>query len=162
MGRSYLFECAKCGYKAKVSGRADNGFDFSVQTILCRDCKKLYDAVIRLKVPDEVGLKPFPGNPANRLRKTRPADPPPTFEAVLNRLPLPGAKRFKWLQFKLRCPISSVHKVQVWNEPGRCPRCGLYLEKNALPFRMWECGDGARKAEARGQKSEGRGQRSEG
>jgi hypothetical protein len=139
MGRSYLFECAKCGYKAKVSGRTDHGFDFSVQTILCRDCRKLYDAVIRLKIPHEVSLKTWPGAPNHRLRKTRTAsDIPPTFETVLNRLPLPGAKRFRWLQFKIRCPISSVHKVQEWNEPGHCPRCGVYLEKNALPFRMWE------------------------
>jgi hypothetical protein len=139
MGRSYLFECARCGYKAKVSGRADHGYDFSVQTILCRDCKTLYDAVIRLKVLDDVGLKSFPGNPANRLRKTRPAsETAPALDVVLNRLPLPGAKRFKWLQFKIRCPVSSVHKVQTWDEPGRCPRCGIYLEKNALPFRMWE------------------------
>ena len=139
MGRSYLFECPKCGYKAKVSGRADHGFDFSVQTILCRDCKKLYDAVIRLKVVHQVGFKFSPGSPANRMRKTRTApDAPPAFDTVLNRLPLPGAKRFRWLQFKIRCPVSSVHKVQVWNEPDRCPRCGIYLEKNALPFRMWE------------------------
>ena len=55
MGRSYWFECPKCGYRAKVSGRADRGLSFFVQTILCRDCRELYDAVTRLRVPDESG-----------------------------------------------------------------------------------------------------------
>ena len=55
MGRSYWFECPKCGYRAKVSGRADQGLTFFVQTILCCDCRELYDAVTRLKVPDEWG-----------------------------------------------------------------------------------------------------------
>jgi hypothetical protein len=30
MGRSYWFECPKCGYRAKVSGRADRGLSFFV------------------------------------------------------------------------------------------------------------------------------------
>ena len=55
MGRSYWFECPKCGYRARVSGRADQGLSFVVQTILCCDCRELYDAVTRLKVPDEWG-----------------------------------------------------------------------------------------------------------
>ena len=134
MGRTYLFECPKCEFKAKVSGRADQGFNFSVQTILCRDCKKLYDAVVRLKILNEPA-KLFPAR-IGKLQKI--PDTPPTFESVLNRLPLPGAKRFRWIQFKIRCPLSTVHKVQAWNDPGRCPRCGIYLEKNALPFRLWE------------------------
>ena len=67
MGRSYWFECPKCGYRAKVSGRADRGLSFFVQTILCRDCRELYDAVIRLRVPDEFGG----GRDFGRLRKER-------------------------------------------------------------------------------------------
>src|ERR1700674_5874389 len=53
MGRSYWFECPRCGYRAKVSGRADRGFNFSVQSIVCRDCKELYDAVTRARIPDQ-------------------------------------------------------------------------------------------------------------
>ena len=34
----------------KSSGRADRGLSFFVQTILCRDCRELYDAVTRLRV----------------------------------------------------------------------------------------------------------------
>ena len=51
MGRSYWFECARCGYRAKVSGREDRGRTFFVQTEFCRDCRELYDAVSRALVP---------------------------------------------------------------------------------------------------------------
>ena len=137
MGRSYHFECPRCGYRAKVSGRADRGSHLWVQTILCRDCKVLYDAVTRLKVPGESGFRPNAGFPNGRLRKKN-ADRPPAFEAALNRLPLRAGNRAKWIPFKVACPVSAAHKVQIWNEPGKCPRCGVYLERNALPFRLWE------------------------
>jgi hypothetical protein len=140
MGRSYWFECPKCGYRAKVSGRADQGLSFSVQTILCRDCRELYDAVIRLRVPDEFeGLGSLAG-----WRRGRPLNPyrsiksPPGFQSVVNRLPQTGVKRCRWLTFKIQCPVSALHRVQSWNEPDRCPRCGIYLEKSALPYRLWD------------------------
>jgi len=139
VGQTYQFECPKCGYKTRVSGKGDRGFNFSVQTILCRDCKKLYDAVVRLKVADEPLPRSFSRTeptPARRMKFARVTAP--AFDAAVNQLPLPGAKPSVWLQFKIRCPVSSVHKVQVWNEPGKCPRCAVYLEKNALPFRVWE------------------------
>ena len=140
MGRSYWFECPKCGYRAKASGRADRGLSFLVQTILCRDCRELYDAVIRLRIADEFGGRGSSG----RLRKEGLPRPqpgmaaPPGFLAVLNRLPLTGAKRFKWLAFMPQCPVSAMHRVRSWNDPDRCPKCGVYLEKNALPYRLWD------------------------
>ena len=96
MGRSYWFECPKCGYRTKVSGRADRGLSFCVQTILCRDCKELYDAVTRLKVQDESGGWGQLGGLYNAASAKAPAAlaAPPAFSAVLNRLPLKGAKRF--------------------------------------------------------------------
>ena len=140
MGRSYWFECSKCGYRATVSGRADRGLAFFVQTILCRDCKQLYDAVTRLRVPDESeGLGSFAG-----WRLVRSPNPyrsissPPGFQSVLNRLPQTGVKRFRWLSFKIQCPVSALHHVRSWNEPDRCPKCGIYLEKEALPYRLWD------------------------
>ena len=139
MGRTYLFECAKCGYRAKVSGGADEGFHFFVQTIVCRDCKKIYDAVTRLRVVDESRLKPLFPLPTARSRAGKKViEVPPTFDAALNRMPLSGARRYKWIPFKISCPVSAVHKVQSWKDPGKCPACGYYLEKNALPFRIWE------------------------
>src|SRR4051812_38144467 len=135
MGRSYLFECAKCGYKAQVSGGADEGFEFAVQTIACRDCRALFDSVVRLRVPD-TGLKIPSELQRMRLRKSA-QEPPPSFESVLARLPLAGVE-FKWVQFKIRCPVSPFHRVHGWKDPGKCPRCGTYLDKNALPFRYWD------------------------
>ena len=136
MGRSYLFECPKCGYRAAISGRADRGFSFCVQTILCRECRALYDAVTRLKVADEPGFRANPGFQKLRSRR-RISDNPPAFESVLNRLAA-ESQRSRWIHFKIHCPVSSTHKVQLWNEPGKCPRCGIYLEKSALPFRLWD------------------------
>ena len=139
MGRSYLFECPRCGYKARVSGGADRGFSFSVQTILCRDCRVLHDAVVRVKASNGALAAARPGFAWPRFRSpTQPWATPPPFDAVLNRLPFPGARQFRWVQFKLRCPVSPLHRVQLWRDPGKCPRCNAYLEKNALPFRIWE------------------------
>jgi Zn-finger nucleic acid-binding protein len=140
MGRSYWFECPNCGYRANVSGRADRGLSFCVQTILCLDCKELYDAVSRIRIPDQSGAL---GHSAG-LRQAKSSNPSrslsvaPSFQSVLNRLPYTGVKRFRWLPFQIQCPVSPRHRVQSWNEPDQCPRCGIYLEKNVLPFRIWD------------------------
>ena len=141
MGRTYLFECPKCSYRAKVAGGAQDGFNFAVQTILCRDCKELYDSVVRMRVSprptDQVkglrfGLRnAFARNP-KALRQ------PPTFLAALNRLPPSGRTTSAWVSFPLRCPVSSLHRVQAWKSPGQCPRCGVHLEHSAVPYRMWD------------------------
>ncbi len=138
MGRSYLFECTKCGYKAKVSGGTDEGLNCCIQTILCRDCHKLYDSVIRLKVRADAGRGIVFGHQPVRTRGRRSGDVPPAFEAVINRLPPASAKRFRWIQFKICCPVSAAHRVQIWNDPGKCPQCAHYLEKSAPPFRIWD------------------------
>src|SRR5207248_3422048 len=99
MGRSYWFECSKCGYRAKVSGGADRGLHFFVQTIACRDCKQLYDAVTRLRVPDEsaFGLGVSTSGWRRRGQTVQRVSFPPDFQAVLNRLPYRGVRRLKWL-----------------------------------------------------------------
>jgi hypothetical protein len=122
-----------------VSGCADRGFHFSVQTILCRDCKELYDAVTWLKIPAEIKSKPLFGLQHQRFhRQGHVADAPPAFDSVLNRLLFAGARKLHWLQFKIRCPVSPAHRVRIWNEPDKCPRCGFPLERNTMPFRIWE------------------------
>jgi len=141
MGRTYWFECAKCGYRAKVSGGADRGFNLCVQTILCRNCRELCDAVTGLKALAS-STAASPGKPwgmgvAKPATRPPPASPP-RFQEALNRLLYTGAREREWLQFKLQCPVSALHKVDPWNDPGKCPRCGLLLEKNALPFRIWD------------------------
>ena len=135
MGRSYLFECSKCGYHATVSGGADAGGEFSVQTTACRDCRVLFDSVVRWRMPDN-GFK-FMADFRLRLRKSD-HETPPSFEAALSRLPLLDIRKFKWVQFKPRCAVSLAHRVHAWNEPGKCPRRGNFMDKNALPFRYWD------------------------
>lgn len=138
MGRSYWFECARCGYRAKVSGRLDRGLNLFVQTILCQDCKELYDAVTRIRVPDRTSH----GSIEQLQHKLRPFQEglkrAPTFAGALNRLSLTGGQRFKWVQFPVQCPVASFHRVKPWNDPDKCPRCGIYLDKNTLPYRIWD------------------------
>jgi len=140
MGRSYWFECSKCGYRAKVSGRAERGLDFAIQTILCRDCKQLYDAVVRLRIADSLKERSLNlgFQKQNAFTTQRLSFSPPSFEAVLNRLPPRGVKYFRWLRFKPQCPISPYHRVEEWNAPAKCPQCGVHLEQNAIPYRLWD------------------------
>lgn len=141
MGRSYWFECPRCSYRAKVSGRPDRGIDFFVTTILCRDCKQLYDAVTRMRWPEGT-LRRLRANGfmlrSHLLQQSHAPRTAPKFEAALNRLPLKTPGRFKWINFPAQCPVSPTHRVQSWNDPDKCPRCGMFLEKGALPYRIWE------------------------
>ena len=139
MGRTYWFECTKCGYRAQVSGKPDRGLNVYVQTIACTDCKALYDIVTRLRVPDESkGMRFSFGLNGLRFSLQQRNSVPPTFHSALNRLPYRGVKHYKWLNFKPQCPVSPIHRVQNWSENDKCPRCGLHLDKNALPYRIWE------------------------
>ena len=139
MGRSFYFECSRCGYRARVSGGADRGLNFFVQTILCRDCRELHDAVIRLRVPDNREQRLWPGlhRPKSGLQKPQAAGPP-AFQAALNRLPYRGVRHFRWLKFKAQCPVAAYHRIEAWTERDKCPRCGLELERGALPYRIWD------------------------
>jgi hypothetical protein len=113
-----------------------------VQTILCRDCKDLHDAVTKLRIPDEVVPSLQRAGLGLKGRKLwdaqRPPNRPPSFDVALNRLFYRGVNRFRWIQFKLQCPVSPIHRVQDWTDPGKCPRCGIYLERSALPYRIWD------------------------
>ena len=137
MGRSYWFECAKCGYRARVSGRPDRGLNLFVQTIVCQDCKELYDAVIRMRVPQDFTRGGLQLNGKLRAQNDG-SRRPPTFLGALNRLNVTGALKSRWLRFPAECPVASFHRVKPWIDPDKCPRCGIYLEKNTLPYRIWE------------------------
>jgi hypothetical protein len=135
MGRTYLFECEKCGYRAKVAGGAAEGAELTVQTILCYQCRELIDAVVSVKVPwppavgDTTIAAKFKG-------KTKAVAPP--FAAVVDRLPLLGRVRTRWHRFKPACPIAPTHRIREWNLPDKCPRCGVFLERGATPLKQWE------------------------
>ena len=137
MGRTFLFECSRCGYRAKVSGGADRGFHFAVQTIVCGECKELYDAVTGLKVPNPTALSRWKLK-ASRQEAAKAPTTPPTFQAALNRLMFPAMKRFRWQHFNAVCPVAVHHRVKEWQQPGKCPKCGYFLECNAVPFRRWD------------------------
>jgi len=136
MGRTYLFECPKCGYRAKVAGGSTRGFYFAVQTILCYDCKELHDSVTALKTPAP-GLAALAGGTQFKARRKQ-TTTAPTFLAALNRLPPSGSKRLRWAYFKAACPVSARHRIREWQSPDKCPRCGCFLEPNAIPFRIWD------------------------
>lgn len=141
MGRSYWFECSKCGYRAKVSGGQDRGTDLFVETILCKDCKQLYDAVTRLRICDGQTVTEAEISAKLRgfsLNSSWSASAAPGFTNLVNRLPLSGLSRSRWVQYKPRCPVSSIHRIRGWIDPDKCPRCGVFLERNGLPFQVWE------------------------
>ena len=43
MGQTYEFRCPSCGYRAEVSGGDDAGMVACTTTIICEDCRKLFD-----------------------------------------------------------------------------------------------------------------------
>lgn len=138
MGRTYLFECAKCGYRATVAGGSEQGPHLAVQTIHCLDCRELHDVVTELKVPTAPEkiprwkLRPTPF-------ETGPSDEkPPTFAAALNQLVIGSGKRFRWVRYKLVCPVSARHRIREWKQPGKCPKCGVFLDGSGAPFKVWD------------------------
>jgi hypothetical protein len=105
---------------------------------MCRDCKQLYDVVTRLRFADEPQRDTLSLRRLGLWNHPRLLRHAPRFEAVLNRLPSRPLRNFRWLQFSPQCPASPAHRIQVWNAPDKCPRCATVLEKNVLPYRIWE------------------------
>ncbi len=128
MGRTYHFECSYCHYRANIAGGTDSGWHCEIQTVTCRDCRELYDVFIRQRrLADDPGRPPkFPGF-------FRPEIPP-----VILRENAPAGPRLVWQKFLPTCPVEAKHLVEAWKDPGRCPRCGNFMEKNGIPFRQWD------------------------
>ena len=122
VGKTYQFECELCQYRIKISGGADAGVDCAVQTIVCRDCRELFDVFTRVRRRATIIEKLKPLHPEIPPRQLRTVPPQP-----------PG-----WNDIPLACPVSALHRIETWKDPGRCPRCGCYLEKNGLPYRVWD------------------------
>jgi hypothetical protein len=141
VGRNYLFECPRCGYRARVAGGVSDGAWFVVSTLRCHQCKELHDAVVEMKFPLPPLREPrlIPGLRSSlQLKRLTGLKHPPTFQAAINRLPPTGAKSYRWLKFPLACPISPRHRVEPWKTPGKCPKCDWFLESSSLPFRSWD------------------------
>jgi len=137
MGRTYLFECPRCHYRAAVAGGADRGFHCFVQTILCRDCKALFDVPTRVRVPVEP-QKPGRRGKTTFARARKVETAPLSAVAWQNRLLFVAGRRTKWVVLKLRCPNSRSHRIELWEEPGQCPRCATQLERTVMPYRIWD------------------------
>jgi hypothetical protein len=45
MGCRCTFQCPACEYQAEVSGGGDGGFISAITTIVCHDCRELFDIV---------------------------------------------------------------------------------------------------------------------
>jgi len=136
MGRSYLFQCPRCRLRAVVSGGADQGVHCCVQTIHCRDCAALHDVPVRLRVA--AGEVPLPQRLQPRLQLNRPLRLPAPVTGWDRRLPFGGSAKHQWVAIELRCPVSPLHRVKPWKDPGGCPRCGHRLERALVPAREWE------------------------
>jgi hypothetical protein len=145
MGRTFQFECPHCQYRTLVSGGADRGVNCAVQTILCRDCHRLFDVLTRVRQRADAAEPP--PVPAQSVRTRLPVGVTiPPLRLIENPrgdfLSKPGgpakAGAWHWIELKPGCPVAAFHRIEFWNEPGRCPRCGSYLEKNAFPYRLWD------------------------
>lgn len=139
MGRTYLFECAKCGYHAKVAGGAERGQQLRVQTIHCLDCRELRDVVTALRRPDSEARNP----PQWKLKPTAfepltANEPPPALATALNFLAVRPGQAFRWVQYRLECPTAAWHRIRPWKQPGKCPKCGVFLDGSATPFTAWD------------------------
>jgi hypothetical protein len=132
VGRTYLFECPYCQYRAKISGGADSGLHCQVQTVVCRDCRELFDVFTRVRRRAGAGA-------TGRFRGFyRPEIPPPVLVDNSRPPAQPKPAPLVWEPRKPACPVDPTHRVEPWKDPGRCPRCGNFVEKSGLPFRLWD------------------------
>ena len=122
MGRTYLFDCEKCGYQAKVAGGVTEGLTVQARTVVCLECKELFDAVTAAKFPLEAP----------------PQQTAPLLEDAVHLLLAVRPAADRWDSFALACVVDSHHEVAEWNDPGTCPRCGIFLERSGMPFRQWD------------------------
>jgi hypothetical protein len=103
-----------------------------IQTIICRDCRQLYDVFTRQRRrKDALDQIKFPG--------FHQPDLPPVIlgESSVNPSPEPPTPLI-WCDYELACPVEPDHFVEVWRDPGRCPRCGNFMERSGSPFRAWD------------------------
>jgi len=147
MGRCYAYTCSKCEYTAKVSGAEDRGMDVFTRTIHCLDCRDLFDVVSHARQTRPAGLSKTLKTPAVQRRLwagvTWPAHA--TCSEVVQRVgvrrpdhELPAASLTRWVTFRLVCPHGAHHRIERWSDPGRCPKCGTYLDRTLVPYRIWE------------------------
>jgi hypothetical protein len=147
MGRLYTFECTQCGFQSALSGGQDRGISCFTESCQCLVCKTLFDAVTHVRPAQRLVM---PGSDPGHRRLARlvaevvlPRHVVSSGKilgrpkSMLGRL-LPGGQAIHWAEMKVVCPKSDFHRMQPWNHPGPCPRCGVFLEKNTTPKLIWE------------------------
>lgn len=138
MGKTYHFGCPHCHYRANVSGGMDEGVSCHVQTIICCDCRELFDVFTRVR------KRQRPAIARRTLMNSEIVIPPallieqPVREFQVKPAPRPAPTPTFWENLQIFCPITKSHRVEPWQDPGRCPRCGNFMEKNGFPWKLWE------------------------
>jgi hypothetical protein len=133
VGKTYHYQCLRCQYHADISGGADSGVNCDVQTIVCKDCRELFDVFTRVR--RVIGRRELA---RNFSAFNRPEIPPVILRDSLFAVKPAVPRRFEWHKMELECPVSPKHFVEAWKNPGRCPRCYNFMEQQGLPFRVWE------------------------
>jgi hypothetical protein len=133
VGRTFHYQCTQCRYRARISGGTDSGRDCDVQTIICRECRELFDVFTRVRrvAGQNESAKNFSAF-------VRVEIPPVILQHSLFAQKRAAPRRFEWQKIKLECPVAAKHFVEAWKDPGRCPRCHAFMEAEGLPFRVWE------------------------
>ena len=113
VGRTYHFECPHCQYRARVSGGADDGVNCAIQTIVCHNCRELYDVFTKIR-------KRAPGYAESRRRRKLFPEavviPPMMLVQQVNRefqagpRPRAAPPAMIWEKVKLSCPVSALHR----------------------------------------------------
>lgn len=76
MGKRVRFRCS-CGYRQDVSGGPDAGMWVSTQTIVCKQCRKLFDVIVgHTTSPDPVPIQ-CPKDVAHEVAEWSAGDPCP-------------------------------------------------------------------------------------
>ena len=103
--------------------------------MVCRECRELFDVCTRVRRREPAGARW-----ADKFaRFIRPEIPPPVLRDPSRPLVWRDPSRpLVWREFSLACSASPKHFVEPWQDPGRCPRCGNFMEKGGLPFRLWD------------------------
>ena len=122
MGTRYHFSCDRCKYEAMVSGGNDMGLTFRSTTIICQDCKLLFDVTTSDQLNNDstdqselVLVCPGPSSAVSGDFKTV-EEYFQTFAATEE-----SGER-----------SNSHHRVCKWKHPGPCPKCGQELIRGKL------------------------------
>lgn len=138
MGKTFHFDCPHCHYQTRVSGGADEGVSCRVQTVVCLDCRELFDVFTRVR------QRQHPVLTQRTLMNSEIIIPPallveqPVREFSVSPVPRSAPTPTFWAELKMVCPIVKTHRIEPWRDPGRCPRCGNFIEKNGFPWKIWD------------------------